>query len=178
MRLRTKLSAQFSLAAVLVLLTVSLVAGSEWVPKLEDRITDTANVLSASDRRRLVEILARYEHETFHQIAVLTIPSLRGESIESFSFRVANSWAIGHKDFNDGILVTLAMKERKIRIELGLGMEKFITNATAQSIIETSMVPAFRKNDYAGGLESGLKQLMKEARKLVINPELKRSNEQ
>ena len=69
MRLRTKLSAQFSLAAVLVLLTVSLVAGSEWVPKLEDRVTDTANILSGPDRKRLIEILARYERETFHQIA-------------------------------------------------------------------------------------------------------------
>ena len=178
MRLRTTLSTQFSLTAVLILLTVSLVAGSEWVPKLEDRITDTANVLSAPDRKRLVEILVRYERETRHQIAVLTIPSLLGESIESFSLRVANSWRIGHKDFNDGILVTLVMKERKVRIELGLGMEKFITNATAQSIIETSMIPAFRKNDYAGGLERGLEQLMKEARKFVINSELKRSNEQ
>ena len=140
MRLRTTLSTQFSLTAVLILLT-------------------------------------RYERETLHQIAVLTIPSLLGESIESFSLRVANSWRIGHKDFNDGILVTLAMKERKVRIELGLGMEKFITNATAQSIIETSMIPAFRKNDYAGGLERGLEQLMKEARKFVINSELKRSNE-
>ena len=152
-------------------------AGSKWVPKLEDRITDTANVLSEPDRKRLTEMLARYERETFHQIAVLTIPSLLGESIESFSLRVVNSWGIGHKDFDNGILVTLAMKERKIRIELGLGMEKYITNATAQLIIQNSMVPAFRKGDYAGGLESGLKQLMKEARKFVINSEPQRSKE-
>jgi uncharacterized protein len=99
------------------------------------------------------------------------------EKASSHSLFDVNSWGIGHKDFDNGILVTLAMKERKIRIELGLGMEKYITNATAQLIIQNSMVPAFRKGDYAGGLESGLKQLMKEARKFVINSEPERSKE-
>jgi Beta-propeller domains of methanol dehydrogenase type len=71
------------------------------------------------------------------------------------------------------------MKERRIRIELGFGMEKFITNATADSIIRNAMVPAFVKGDFAGGLESGLKQLMKEARKFVITPaDLQRSKQQ
>ena len=151
---------------------------SEWVPKLQDRVTDTANVLSAPDRKRLVDMLADFERETYHQIAVLTIPRLSGESIESFSLRVANSWRIGHKGLDDGILVTLAMKERRVRIELALGMEKFTTNATADSIIRTAMVPAFSKGDYAGGLESGLKQLMIEARKFVITPiDLQRSKQ-
>jgi uncharacterized protein len=171
---RSKLTIHRELAfavALLLFAPFSAAADRQSIPRLEGRVTDVAKVLSEADRDRLSSLLARYERETSHQIAVLTIPSLLGESIESFSLRVANSWSIGHKDFNDGILITLAMKERRIRIELGLGMEKFITNATAQSIIETSMVPAFRNNDYAGGLESGLKQLMKEARKFVIKPE-------
>jgi uncharacterized protein len=72
----------------------------------------------------------------------------------------------------------MAMKERKVRIEVGLGMERCITNATAQSIITNTMVPAFRKEDYAGGLQAGLEQLMKEGRQFVITPaDLKRAKE-
>jgi uncharacterized protein len=181
MRLHATLFAPLYLAIVVLLhgASTSPVTASEWIPKLEDRITDIAHVLSTTDRKRLIDMLDGYERETFHQIAVLTIPTLSGESIESFSLRVVNSWKLGHKGLDNGILVTLAMKERRIRIELGFGMEKFITNATADSIIRNAMVPAFVKGDFAGGLESGLKQLMKEARKFVITPaDLQRSKQQ
>ena len=145
-------------------------AESELIPRLEGRVTDIANILSAADRERLVGILARYEEETFHQLAILTVPTLSGESIESFSMRVANSWGLGQKGLDNGVLIVLAIKERQVRIELGLGMQKFVSNATAQSIINTAMVPCFRRADYAGGLESGLDQLMREARTFVVAP--------
>ena len=104
------------------------------------------------------------------------MPTLSGEKIESFSLRVANSWKLGQKGLDNGILVTMAMKERAVRIELGAGMERFISNTTAQSIINNSMVPAFRKADYAGGLEAGLEQLMREGRRFVVTPaELQRA---
>jgi len=122
--------------------------------------------------------LANYERETSHQIGVLLIPTLSGESIESFSLRVANSWKLGQKGLDNGILVTLAMEERAVRIELGLGMERFISNAAAQSIIKNSMVPAFRRGDYAGGLHAGLEQLMSEGRRFVVTPaELQRGRQ-
>jgi uncharacterized protein len=142
----------------------------EPVPRLEGRVTDIANVLSAADRERLAGILARYEQETFHQLAILTVPTLSGESIESFSLRVANSWGLGQKGLDNGVLIVLAIRERQVRIELGLGMQKFVSNATAQSLVNTAMVPYFRKADYAGGLESGLDQLMREARAFVVAP--------
>jgi uncharacterized protein len=147
-----------------------IAAGSQWTPRLQGRVTDVANVLAVADRDRLTKMLARYEKETSHQLAVLIIPTLSGESIESFSLRVANAWSLGQKGLDNGILVTLAMKERSVRIELGLGMEKYITNTTAQSIVSNSMVPAFRKGDYAGGLQAGLEQLMKEGRQFVVTP--------
>lgn len=150
--------------------TVLEAAEYQSIPKLEGRVNDVANVLSISDRERLASMLARYERETFHQIAVLTIPALSDESIEAFSLRVANAWRLGQKGLDNGILVTLAMSERELRIELGLSMEKFITNATAQSIITSSMLPAFRTGDYAGGLKAGLEQLMLEGRKFVVTP--------
>jgi uncharacterized protein len=156
--------------ALLLLAPASGGAQEQPVPRLEGRVTDVARVLSEADRERVSELLARYERETSHQIGVLLVPTLSGENIESFSLRVANSWKLGQKGLDNGILVTMAMKERAVRIELGAGMERFISNATAQSIINNSMVPAFRKGDYAGGLQAGLEQLMREGRRFVVTP--------
>ena len=162
---------QLAFAVALFLFAPFIAAADrQTVPRLEGRVTDVARVLSEADRERLNSLLARYERETSHQIGVLLIPSLSGETIESFSLRVANSWKLGQKGLDNGILVTMAMKERAVRIELGVGMERFISNATAQSIISGSMVPAFRKGDYAGGLQAGLEQLMSEGRKFVVTP--------
>ncbi len=176
-----KLRAQWHFIAALALFLCSLFAVAadyQWIPRLEGWVTDVANVLSVADRDRLAKMLSRYEQETSHQFAVLVIPTLSEESIESFSLRVAKAWALGQKGLNNGILVTLAMKERKVRIELGLGMERYITNATAQSTISNAMVPAFRKGDYAGGLQAGLEQLMKEGRRFVVTPaDLQRAKE-
>lgn len=138
------------------------------IPTLQGRVTDLANVLSVQDRERLSNILAAYEQETRHQVAVLIVPALSGESIESFSLRVANTWKLGDKGVNNGILVTLAITDRKTRVELGLGMEPYISNATVASIIRRAMIPAFRRGDYAGGLDAGLIELMKEGRKFIV----------
>jgi uncharacterized protein len=167
----------FALAVALCLFApFSGATDGQPVPRLEGRVTDVARVLSEADRERISDLLARYERETSHQIGVLLIPTVSGETIESFSLRVANSWKLGQKGLNNGMLITMAMKERAVRIELGVGMEKFISNATAQSIINNSMVPAFRKGDYAGGLQAGLEQLMKEGRRFVVIPaELQRA---
>jgi uncharacterized protein len=138
------------------------------VPRHEGWVTDTANVLSVPDRKRLSDMLERYHHETRHQLAVLAVPSLSGESIESYSFRVANAWALGYKGLDNGILVTLSMKERQVRIQLGKGMERYISDAQALAIIQGSMIPAFKKGNFADGLERGLVALMKEARRYVV----------
>ena len=156
--------------AVALLVFTALGGASERqaVPRLEGRVTDVAKILSAVDRERLGTLLARYEGETSHQIGVLVIPTLAGETIESYSLRVARAWKLGKKGLDNGILVTMAMKERAVRIELGVGFEKYISNATAQAIIGNAMVPAFRKGDYAGGLQAGLEELMKEGRRFVV----------
>jgi len=148
---------------------VAATAGAEaWVPRHEGWVNDTANVLSEPDRRRLSDKLSHYHEETFHQLVVLIVPTLSGESIETFASRVANSWGVGYKGLNNGILVTLAMKEHGVRIELGKGLERYISDAKVKSIIESSMTPAFAKGDFAGGLERGLDQLMEEARRFVV----------
>src|SRR5258708_29486853 len=140
----------------------------EWVPKLTGRVNDTANVLSESDRERLSDILVKYEQETHHQIAVLTIATLRDEPIETFSLRTFNAWGLGFKGVDNGILITLAMKERRVRIELGKGMQRFISDADAKLIIDKEMTPAFSKGNFSSGLEHGLERLMDQGRRFVV----------
>jgi uncharacterized protein len=138
------------------------------VPIRQGRVTDLANILSTETNERLSKKLAAYEQRTQHQLAILIVPTLSGESIESYSLRVSNTWKLGLKGLNNGILVTLAISERRVRIELGYGMEPFISNANAATIINTVMVPAFRRADYGGGLDAGLSELMKLASEFVV----------
>ena len=138
------------------------------MPKLNGWVNDTAGVLPVPERKRIAGALEKYERETHHQIAVLSIASLGEERIEAFSLRTANAWGLGNKGFDDGILVTLAMKERRARIELGKGMQRFISDADAKHILDAETTPLFAKGDIAGGLERGLEQLMDEGRRFVV----------
>lgn len=138
------------------------------IPPLQARITDAAHVLSTSELASLTTLLADYERETHHQIVILTVPTSGSETIESYSRRVADLWRPGFAGWNDGILVTLAVRDRHVRIELGTGMEKYISNERAMAIIDNSMVPFFRNGDFAGGLRAGLLPLMDDARKFQV----------
>lgn len=163
------LSYRLTLGFALVAVLWAPIGAQAQTPLPKGRITDQAVVLSVQDYRRLAQLLATYERETSHQIAVLTVPSLSGESIEAFSLRVAKSWGMGRKGVNNGILVVLAPQERKVRIQLGLGFERYITNARAEEIIRTQMLPPFRQRKYAEGLEHGLTELMAEGRNFVVS---------
>lgn len=137
------------------------------VPVLNGRVNDTADVLSMADQERLSNLLIEYETETKHQIAVLIVPTVADEAIESFCLRTAKAWRLGRKGVDDGIVVCLAMKERRVRIELGIGMNRYISNAEAKEIIDMEMTPLFAKGDIASGLERGLKRLMEEGRRFT-----------
>jgi uncharacterized protein len=160
-----------SLARAMLVLGIAFQASVGWcderTPRLEGWVTDLANVLSADQRQRLATKLAEYEKQTSHQIVVLTVPTLAGERIESFSLRVANAAGIGQRGVDNGVLVALAMKERAVRIELGYGFERHVSNDRARQIIAT-MTPAFRNADYFGGLERGLDALMADGRRFVV----------
>ena len=155
-------------AACFLAFYTTLAAAQLPIPRLEGRVNDTAKVFSTNERERLSEMLARYEHETSHQIVVLTLPTLQQENIEAYSLRVAGAWGIGHKGLNNGILVTVALKERQVRIALGKGFERYISDQTVATIIDTNMLPAFRANNYAHGLALGVDAIMLEARKFSI----------
>jgi uncharacterized protein len=141
---------------------------SKPVPRLAGRVTDNAHVLQANDRARIEKMLEKYERETFHQIAVLTVPNLTGEDIEAFSLRVANAWKLGQKGIDNGILVTVAPNDRRVRVELGLGMEKYISDNEAKAVIDNKMIPHFKTADYAGGVQAGLEELMRLGRRFVV----------
>ncbi len=140
------------------------------VPKLTQRVEDKANVLQPQQRAQLEEKLAAYEQRTGHQFAVLTVPSLDGDPIEDFSIRVAEAWRLGDKSRDDGLLLVLALQERRVRIEVGYGLEGVVTDAVAGRVIADDMTPLFRSGNYAEGLAAGLTRLMAAADGEAVGP--------
>jgi uncharacterized protein len=130
------------------------------VPPLRGRVNDFAALLP-NDRAQVLESrLAAFEQETGHQIALLTVPSLQGDALEDFSIRVAESWKIGRKGFDNGAILLIVPKDRKLRIEVGYGLEGVLPDAIANRIIQEVIVPRFREGDFPGGIEAGLNTIM------------------
>jgi len=136
------------------------------VPALAGRVTDLVSVLSAEEKAALTKTLADYERETTHQVAVLIVDALAGESIDAYARRVANAWRLGRRDMNNGILVVLAVGDRVARIELGYGFEPYISNAQSAEVLRVHMIPAFQRKEYANGIELGVRELMRLGRAL------------
>ena len=149
------------LLSFLLLLIASFLALAIEVPPLRGRVNDYAGVMSQDQVRALESQLAQFEQETGHQIAVLTIPTLDGEDIEGFSIRVAENWKIGKKGFDNGVILLVAVKDRKLRLEVGYGLEGVLPDAIADRIIREYIVPRFRAQDYAGGIISGIDAVQK-----------------
>ncbi|MEM7410199.1 MAG: TPM domain-containing protein [Myxococcota bacterium] len=138
------------------------------MPRLEARVTDLADVLAPDAEARLASQLAALEQETSHQLAVLTVPSLEGEPIEEFALRVAEGWGLGRAGFDKGVLLVVAIAERRIRIEVGYGLEGAIPDVTAKRIISDGIRPLFRRGDMAGGITAGVNALDAAARGEVL----------
>ncbi len=141
---------------LLLVLALAAPAGALEVPFLSARVNDTAGMLQESTRARLETSLKDFETKTGHQAAVLTIPSLDGASLEEFSLKVARIWALGRKGQNDGILFLISKNDRKLRIEVGHGLEGTFPDALAGRIIQDVVVPSFRAGDYDGGISEGV----------------------
>lgn len=144
------------LLAFLLLLIASSLARALEVPPLRGRVNDYAGVMSQDQVRTLELQLAQFEQETGHQIAILTVPTLEGEDIEGFSIRVAESWKIGKKGFDNGVILLVSVKDRKLRLEVGYGLEGVLPDAIAKRITSDYIVPRFRAQDYAGGIIAGV----------------------
>ncbi|HSN57166.1 MAG TPA: TPM domain-containing protein [Candidatus Sulfomarinibacteraceae bacterium] len=139
-----------ALALVLAAAAVVPVLALE-VPRLDRRVTDLAGLLSASAVDAMESELQRLEAETGAQVAVLTIPSLEGEPLEDYSLRVVEAWQLGREDRDNGVLVLIARDDRRIRIEVGYGLEGVLPDALCGRIIDHAMKPAFRQGDFSGG---------------------------
>ncbi len=129
------------------------------LPALNERVVDLSGTLSTDDRVALVERLTRLEQEKGAQIAILLLPSTAPESIEQFGIRLAESWKIGRKGVDDGIIVIVAKDDRRMRIEVGYGLEGAIPDAIAKRIVDEQMAPRFRDGDFAGGLGAAVDTL-------------------
>ncbi len=144
---------------VMLLFTSSIVYALD-VPPLRGRINDYAGMIQPDKARELEGRLSDFERDTGHQVAVLTIPSLKGDALEDFSIRVAENWKIGQKGFDNGAILLVAQKEHKLRIEVGYGLEGVLPDAIANRIINEVIVPRFRENDYSGGIEAGVNAIL------------------
>ncbi len=147
------------LFSALILLMTSDASAVD-VPYLTGRVTDNAEILSTDMRRSLTERLKAHEDRTTNQIAVLTIPALDGESIENYADEVFKSWKLGKKGKDNGVLIIVAPKDRRMRIEVGYGLEGVLTDSLAGSIIRNAMTPRFKNGDYDGGIEAGVQSII------------------
>ncbi len=146
--------------SVALLLFVPMARALE-VPALKARVNDYAGILSESERERIEQSLAAHEQKTGQQFAVLTIDTLNGEPVETFSIRTVEKWKLGKKGKDDGLLLLIVVRDRKMRVEVGYGLEGDITDAVSARVIREVLAPAFREQDYAGGIERALDRLMR-----------------
>ncbi len=145
------------------------------VPRLEARVQDGAGLLSGEEARALDARLEAFERETRHQIVVLTVPSLDGEAIEAFSIRVAEAWKIGQKGFDNGVIVVVAARDRRARIEVGYGLEGVLPDAISARILREHMIPEFKAGAMGRGVERGVEAIMAAARGEELPPAPSRS---
>ncbi len=150
-------------AAVALPLGAALAAAIPQRPS--GRVTDLVGVLSFEQRRALEERLAAFERETTHQVAVLIIASLGGEDIVEFSHKVATTWKLGRAGVDNGVLLLIAVRDRKGWIQVGYGLEPSLPDGLVGAIYREATVPRFRQGDFAGGISAGLDRIFAATRK-------------
>jgi len=148
--------------AFLALICCALPLSALEVPPLSAPVTDLAGVLTAEQVERLNDLLLDYETETSNQFALLIIPSLEGEVLESYSIEVADAWALGQADKDNGLLLLVTLAERRMRIEVGYGLEGVLTDAFCGRVIDHTIVPYFKKEQYFEGITAGLLDLIRQ----------------
>lgn len=129
------------------------------IPPFEAFVTDLTGTLTAEQQGSLEEKLAAFEARKGAQVAVLIVPTTAPEPIESFSIRVVDQWKIGRAKPDDGVLVLVAKDDRRMRIEVGYGLEGVLTDAMSRRITDDTMAPLFKQGDYFGGINAGVEQI-------------------
>jgi uncharacterized protein len=148
------------LVAALCILAVATLAYALTFPPLAGRVVDEAGILDPATTEALEHKLADFEAKTADQFVVVTLNSLQGTSIEDYGYQLGRHWGIGQKGKNNGVLLIVAPNERKVRIEVGYGLEGDLT--------ENAILPRFKANDYAGGITRGVDDIIQV---LTVDPE-------
>jgi len=126
------------------------------VPFLSGRVVDDANIIRPETRARLKEVLKKHEDSTGNQVVVLTVSTIQPESVEDYAVSVVQSWKLGQKGKDNGVLVVIVPQDHKLRIEVGYGLEPTLTDGACGQIIRSVMTPRFKDGDYDGGIEGGV----------------------
>jgi len=149
------------LAACGVAFLCTLAAAQELapIPPLEGRVIDRTDTLQGAQRQAMDQHLANVEHEIGSQIVVLIVPSTLPEDIAAYAQRVGDQWKIGRRDVGDGLLIVVAKNDRKVRIEVAKALEGAVPDLAAHQIITETISPAFKRNDFAGGLNAAIDRI-------------------
>jgi uncharacterized protein len=154
--------------AAILLSFLALPAGAAPVfPALSGRVVDGANILSAATEQALTQKLASLEQSNARQLVVVTLASLDGYEISDYGYQLGRAWGIGQGKLNNGVLLIVAPKERRVRIEVGYGLEPILTDAFSSVVINTRITPRFRQGDYDGGVTAGVDALIEQ---LALEP--------
>lgn len=158
--------------------------GAQTFPKLTGRVVDQANLLDPAQEAALTAKLAALETQSQRQFVVATIADLEGYDDSDYGYRLGRAWGIGNKERNDGLLLLVAPTDRKVRIEVGYGLEGIMTDALSHRIIQDKILPAFRANDYPGGINAGVDSVItqlqlppEEAAKIAASASQRRSSQ-
>jgi uncharacterized protein len=141
---------------VLILIAFAGAAYALTFPQLTGRVVDDAGILDPATKAALERKLADFEAKTTGQLVVVTLKALQGTSIEDYGYQLGRAWGIGQKEKNSGALLIVAPNERKVRIEVGYGLEGNVTDAVSKLIIENAILPRFRTGDFSGGITRGV----------------------
>lgn len=147
------------LLTLLLIFSFSLADITTSFPKLTGLVVDTAKLLTQNQKDILTSILKIQEEETSNQIVVVTLNSLEGYEIAEYSYQLGRHWGIGQKDKNNGVLLVISLNDRKLRIEVGYGLEGALTDKISHEIIEYTLKPSFRKNQYFEGIQKSINQI-------------------
>ena len=150
-----------SLIAVLWLLSAPWAVAEVAVPPLKARVTDLTGTLQPGQQAALEQTLQAFENRKGSQIAVLIVPTTQPETIEQYAIRVAEAWKLGRKGVDDGVLLLIARNDRKLRVEVGYGLEGAIPDAVAKRIVSEIITPRFKQEDYFGGVQAGVERIIK-----------------
>jgi uncharacterized protein len=130
-------------------------------PKLTGRVVDNANLLDPAQEQALTAKLQGIEQQSGRQVVVATLPDLQGYGIADYGYQLGRNWGIGQKEQNNGALLIVAPNERKVRIEVGYGLEGILTDAMSSIIIQRAILPRFKARDFPGGIVAGIDEIGK-----------------